>query len=143
MLRVPWTARRTNESIRLELQLDGLTLANTCMRRIVQFFGHVARGNEDSLERLVVVGGLEGKRGRGRSPARWTDQVKTAAGTSVVGELRAAQSRDSWRRAVEALGVTTLNRHSVISQEQQRAQPEPLHRDSNFVLHIFLQWTNR
>mgnify|MGYP003493791252 FL=1 len=109
MLRIPWTARRTNESIRRELCLDGLTLANMCTRRILQFFGHVVRGNEDSLERLVVIGNLEGKRGRGRSPTRWTDQVKTAAGTSVVGALRAAQSRESWRRLVASTRVTTLS----------------------------------
>ncbi|XP_077285531.1 uncharacterized protein LOC143910808 [Arctopsyche grandis] len=99
MLRIPWTAKRTNISILNELRVKD-SLSTICLRRALQFFGHVARRDDGNLEKLVVVGATEGRIGRGSSPTRWTDQVKKALHCSVVTALRKAESREEWRRLV-------------------------------------------
>jgi hypothetical protein len=100
LLRVPWTDKRTNVSILEELKIKD-RLSTICLKRILQFFGHIARRGEESLERLVVVGSVEGRRARGRSPARWTDQVSAATGASTVASLRLAEFRTEWRQLVD------------------------------------------
>ena len=99
MLRIPWTARRTNVSILQELGIRD-RLSSICLQRVLRFFGHITRRDHDSLEKLVVNGGVEGSRGRGRFPTRWTDQVRAATGSSVVNAIRAAESRERWRATV-------------------------------------------
>ena len=100
LLGIPWTARRTNASILQELKIE-VRLSTICLQRILRFFGHISRRGEDGLERLVVSGTMEGQRGRGRSPTRWTDQVKRATGLSVTDALRTAECRDKWRSLVQ------------------------------------------
>ncbi|XP_077290894.1 uncharacterized protein LOC143914511 [Arctopsyche grandis] len=100
LLRVPWTDKRTNVSILEELKIKD-RLSTICLKRILQFFGHIARRGEESLEWLVVVGSVEGRRARGRSPARWTDQVSAATGASTVASLRLAEFRTEWRQLVD------------------------------------------
>jgi hypothetical protein len=109
MTRTPWTARRSNASILAEL---GVTdrLSTICLRRIVQFFSHIARRGGDNLERLVVTGSLEGRRGRGRSPTRWTDQIKETTGYPVVEALRTAACRERWRGVVGRIRSGTSSR---------------------------------
>ncbi|CAH2242154.1 jg25568 [Pararge aegeria aegeria] len=68
--------------------------------RILQFFGHVSRRESDSIERLVVQGKVEGTRGRGRSPMRWTDQIKSAVGGPLHECTRLSASREKWRMLV-------------------------------------------
>ena len=79
LLRVPWTAHRTNTSILTELKIEE-RLSTVCMRRVLQYFGHIARRGPDNLERVFLTGSVEGNRGRGRSPMRWSDQVKEVTG---------------------------------------------------------------
>ncbi|CAH2235308.1 jg5878 [Pararge aegeria aegeria] len=74
LLRIPWTAFRTNVSILEELKVKE-RLSSTVQIRILKFFGHITR-NKHSMELLVVQGKVEGKRSRGRSPTRWTDIIK-------------------------------------------------------------------
>lgn len=107
VLRVSWKEKRTNRSILEEVKVKD-RLSTICLRRILQFFGHVARRGEDSLEKLIVVGAVEGKRGRGRSPTRWTDQIKSATSCSVVAALRKAETREEWRRVVAQAVDTSL-----------------------------------
>ena len=79
MLRIPWTARRTNQSI---LNDVGITdrLSTICRRHILQYFNHITRRGEDNLEKLIVQGKVEGRRPRGRSPSRWLDQIANITG---------------------------------------------------------------
>ena len=114
MLRIPWTAKRTNISILQELKIEH-RLSSICLKHVLQFFGHIARRSEDNLEKLIVVGGVEGSRGRGRSPARWTDQIKVATGTSLVGAIRTAVCRGRWRAAIQ----TALKREGDGHDPQQ------------------------
>ncbi|KAI8436861.1 hypothetical protein MSG28_010313 [Choristoneura fumiferana] len=77
MLGVSWTEFRTNESILRKLGIKQ-RLSPLVQSRILTFFGHVCRRGEVSIERLVIQGKVEGTRPRGRSPMRWTDQIKAA-----------------------------------------------------------------
>lgn len=99
MLRIPWTARRTNISILRELVVR-TRLSSICLQRALQFFGHIARRDGNSLERLIVTGNVEGRRPRGRSPTRWADQIRVAIGTSFCGAIRRAEDREQWKELV-------------------------------------------
>jgi hypothetical protein len=107
LLRIPWTARRTNTSILIELSITD-RLSSLCLKQVLRFFGHIARRGEESLEKLVVLGGVEGSRGRGRAPTRWTDRIRAATGTTVVGAVRMAMCRERWRTLI----------HDVVTAER-------------------------
>ena len=96
MLRIPWTARRTNVSVLNEIQ-ETERLSKNCEERILRYFGHMARRDGESLEQAIVFGKVPGTRGRGRSPTRWTDSIKARTG-SVKNALLMAQDRDGWRQ---------------------------------------------
>lgn len=100
MLSIPWTAYRTNASILKDLKIT-CRLSTICLRRIFEFFGHVARRRGDNLEKLLVTGKLQGKRPRGRSPMRWSDQIRTNLDTTVHHALHTAQNRTSWKDIIK------------------------------------------
>lgn len=100
MLGVSWTEFRTNESILHELGIKQ-RLSSIVQARILTFFGHVLRRGDTSIERLVVQGTVDGTRPRGRSPMRWTDQVKTVTNGTLYECTRKAAVRDEWRRIVK------------------------------------------
>ncbi|KAI8437457.1 hypothetical protein MSG28_011780 [Choristoneura fumiferana] len=100
LLRIPWTAHRTNVSILKELNIQE-RLSSTVQIRILKFFGHITR-NEDSMERLVVQGKVEGKRSRGRSPTRWTDLIKSVTHSNINDCSHSARHRATWRRVATA-----------------------------------------
>lgn len=104
MLRIPWTAHRTNVSILKQLKLEKTQrLSATCLRRIMQYFGHVARRDGNNLERLIVTGKVEGKRPRGRSPNRWSDQISKQLEMPISAALHQATERNRWRQLVEEI----------------------------------------
>ncbi|RVE41762.1 hypothetical protein evm_013591 [Chilo suppressalis] len=109
MLRIPWTAHRTNVSILKELQIKK-RLSSTVQIRILKFFGHITR-NEESMERLVVQGKVEGKRSRGRSPTRWTDLIKSVTRSSINDNSHSAKHRASWRRITKEAVAQYSDRH--------------------------------
>jgi hypothetical protein len=96
MLRIPWVARRTNESILEELQIQTRErLLSKIQRGIIKFFGHIIR--QDGLEKLVMQGKMDGKRERGRSLNRYIDQVAGLTGLSIYNLVRQAEDREAWR----------------------------------------------
>jgi len=100
MLGVSWTEFRTNESILQELGI-GQRLSSIVRTRILTFFGHVSRRGDVSVERLIVQGKIEGTRPRGRSPTRWTDQVRAALDGPLHECTRKAAVREKWQRIVK------------------------------------------
>lgn len=102
MLGVSWTEFRTNVSILQELGIKQ-RLSAIVQSRILAFFGHVLRRGSQSIERLVVQGKVEGTRPRGRSPMRWTDQIKSAVGGPLHECTRMTANRRRWRDIVRRI----------------------------------------
>ncbi|CAH2234190.1 jg16639 [Pararge aegeria aegeria] len=84
--------------IKAILEELGITqrLSSIVQARILTFFGHVSRRDNDSIERLVVQGRIEGTRSRGRSPMRWADQIKAAVAFPLHECARKAAAREEW-----------------------------------------------